>query len=251
MKALLQYTLVKQCKDHIANKYQLANGLKQIDFLDLLPDFKEEIDNYSFLDGTSRISDIALLRSLARRFPDGRYLEIGTWRGESLSNIAPLMKEVISLSFDEADMRKVGMPETAIKASRFFSKNISNHTGILHNSQTYDFSALEKTCDLIFVDADHKYPGVTIDTRNAFKLLRDKQAIIVWHDYGKSLEEINWEVFRGILDGAPSDEHRKNIFHVSNTLCAIYLHNPPATFRTSEKFVPNKKFSLTISGSRI
>jgi hypothetical protein len=143
-------------------------------------------------------------------------------------------------------MKKIGAPEAALRAAHLYSKGLPNIRIIEHNTQTYDFTGLKGTCDMVFVDADHQYPGVTIDTRNAFTLLKDERSIIVWHDYGLGYEKPNWQVFRGILDGAPSDEHRKRIFHVSNTLCAVYL---PETVKAGHPEVgwPTKTFSVRIT----
>lgn len=249
-KVLLHYTNKKLCKDHIQKTYpEYINGLPELDLLDMFPDFEEEVFNYTYLDGTSRVSDVALLRALAKRYPGGRYLEMGTWRGESISNIAPLVGEALAISFSEADMLRVGTPPSMIKANRYFSKNIPNLKNIEANSQTYHFDGLRNNVDMVFVDADHKYPGVTIDTRNAFTLLRDDKSVIVWHDYGRTYEEIDWEVYRGILDGTPADKRGK-LYHVSNTLCAVYIPEPVKTIKP-EKNVPNKKFTLHVKATRV
>ena len=249
LKGLYRFTTEELCKEHVVKKYSLPNGLPTIDLLDLSPAFDDTIEHYTYLDGTSRVTDLALLRLLARRFPQGRYLEMGSWRGESLANVSTLVKEVISMSFSDADMRVAGMSESAVKSSHFFSKNLPNHTRIEHNTQTYDFSALQGTCDLIFVDADHHHKGVSVDTRNAFTLLRDDKSIIVWHDYGLGYEAVNWEVLRGILDGSTT-EQRKHVYHVSNTLCAIYLPQPVrASFPAIG--LPNKTFSVHINARPI
>ena len=249
LKALFHFTTDALCREHVVKKYDLPKGLPTVDLLDLAPGFSDTIEHYTYLDGTSRVTDLALLRLLAKRFPQCRYLEMGSWRGESLANVSPLVKEVISMSFSDAAMRSAGMSESAVKSSHFFSKALPNHTRIEHNTQTYDFSALRGTCDMVFVDADHHHQGVAIDTRNAFTLLRDDKSIIVWHDYGLGYETVNWEVLRGILDGA-TEEQRKRIFHVSNTLCAVYL---PETLRATfpEIGFPNKTFSVRISAQKL
>lgn len=223
LKALFRFTMEETCHDHVVRQYGLGNGLPTVDLLNLAPGLDDTVMHYTWLDGTSRVSDFALLRALAKRFPQGRYIEFGSWRGESLANVAPLVKEVIAMSFSAADMKRIGASDAAVRAAHLFSKDLPNLRRIEHNTQTYDFSALHGTCDMVFVDADHQYPGVTTDTRNAFQLLKDEKSIIVWHDYGASYETVNWQVLRGILDGAPDDAHRKRIFHVSNTLCAVYL----------------------------
>lgn len=249
LKGLYRFTTEEVCRERVARHYGLPKGLPTIDLLDLAPDLSDTIGHYTYLDGTSRVTDLALLRLLAKRFPEGRYLEMGSWRGESLANVAPLVKEVVSMSFSDADMRSVGMSESAVRSSHFFSRSLPNHKRIEHNTQTYDFSALRGTCDLVFVDADHHHAGVAIDTRNAFTLLRNGKSVIVWHDYGLGYEMVNWEVLRGILDGT-TEEQRKRIFHVSNTLCAVYL---PDAVRASfpDTGFPNKTFSVRLSAAKL
>ncbi len=246
LKALYSFTNNSLSREHVLKTYGLPQGLPTVDILDLSPGLDDTITHYTYLDGTSRVTDFALLRLLARRFPHGRYIEFGSWRGESLANVAPLVKEVIAMSFSAADMKRIGASDAAVRAAHLFSKDLPNLRRIEHNTQTYDFTELNGTCDLVFVDADHQFPGVTIDTRSAFKLLKDDKSIIVWHDYGLGYETVNWQVLRGILDGAPDDAHRKRIFHVSNTLCAVYL---PESVRWGwpETGWPTKTFTLQLT----
>jgi hypothetical protein len=251
LKNIYQFTVVTRSKNLVIRKYNLPKGLPTIDLLELFPNLDETVENYTFLEGTSRITDIVILKLLAKRFEKTRYLEFGTWRGESISNVATVAEECYSVSFSEKEMRDFGFEESAIKVGSFFSKNIPNVKHIAHNSQTYDFSKLEKQFDLVFVDADHKYEGVKIDTASAFKLLKNERSILVWHDIGKGLEELNnWEVLAGILDGAPDDEHRKNIYRISNSLCAIYINEK---YKSSypEHFVPTKTFSVHLKAQKI
>lgn len=249
LKNLYNFTEEMRCKNLVVEKFGLNQGLLTIDLLELLPDFNETIDHYSFLEGTSYITDLALLKGLARKFENTQYMEFGTWRGESIVNVAAVAEKSVSLSFSEGEMRQFGITESAIKVCRIFSKNNSKITHIEHNTQTYDFKDLEGKFDLIFVDADHKYPGVKKDTQNAFKLLKDERSIIVWHDSGRGTEDTNWQVTAGLMDGAPSDAHRKKIFHVSNTICAIYI-NGDFKAHYPEKYFPNKIFSINISAKK-
>ncbi len=251
LKNLYNFTLVVQSKNMVSKKFGLPKGLPTIDLLDLFPHFEETIGNYTFLEGTSRITDIVILKMLTRRFDKAKYLEFGTWRGESIYNVAQVAEECCSISFSENEMRDFGLDESCVKVSRLFSKGIPNVKHIEHNSQTYDFSKLEKSFDLVFVDADHKYEGVKKDTQSAFRLLKNERSVLVWHDIGKGLEELtNWEVLAGILDGAPSDAHRKNIFRISNSLCAIYI-NEKFTTGFPEHFVPNKTFDIQIKAKKL
>lgn len=130
-----------------------------------------------------------------------------------------------------------------------FSKNLSNIKHIKHNSQTFDFSSIGKF-DLIFIDGDHSYEGVKKDTENVFKVLKNDNSIIVWHDYSNLTgNTINWGIFAGILDGCPK-EMVKNLYHISNTMCAIYINKKLSGSKIPSQ-IPNKTFTIDIDSKKI
>lgn len=237
-------------KDSVIKRYGLKYGLPTIDILDLFTSFEESLQPYSYLEGTSQTIDIALLKALARRYDHCRYLEIGSWRGESVANVASIADECISISFSDEEMRQLGFSNKFIQNNYFFSKDLKNVTHIRHNSRTFDFSPFLGSIDLVFVDGDHSYEGVKIDTHNAFRLLRDHSSVIVWHDYGFSSETVRWTLLAGILDGCP-EEKRNNLYHVSNTVCAMYMKGKFKTTFEAFPQIPNKKFAVMISAVKL
>jgi predicted O-methyltransferase YrrM len=236
----------------VADRYGLPNGLPTIDLLDLFPDFQETVSPYSFLDGTATPADIAVLRAFARSRPHCHYLEIGSWRGESLANVAQVAEVCVSLSLSPAEMKDRGFTDEFIRIHGFFAdaQRYPNVSFIGHDSRTYDFQRLPHRFDLVFVDGDHSYDGVLSDTRNVFQILKDERAIIVWHDYGYSPETVRWEVLAAILDGCPV-ACRQHLYHISNTMCAAYLPSPPMARDCSFPSVPTKSFSIAISANRV
>ncbi len=235
----------------VQKKYpSLSRGLPVINLVDLFPGMQETVSPYSFLDGTSLPSDLALLKLLARSFPQCAYLEIGTWRGESVANVASVAKECFTINLPDDEMRKRGLPENYIQLHRFFSQHLPNVKHIQHHSSTFDFDSLGRKFDLIFVDGDHHYDQVKTDTSNVFKLLRNEHSIIVWHDYARNPEQIRYEVMAGILDGSPA-EFRNRLFHVSNTLCAIYTQKKHTVHTLIPNSSPGNVFELTIAGKKI
>lgn len=234
----------------LKSAYQI-DQLPTVDLLDLFPNFQESIDFYTYLEGTSLVIDIMLLKAFAKKFPQCAYLEIGSWRGESIANIHSVTKDCTSITLSAAEMKSMGIPDSFIAVHGIFSKNLAGLRTIEHNSMTFDFSTLNKKFDLIFVDGDHTYEGVLNDTKNVLKLRKDASSIIVWHDYGITPERVRHSVAAAILDGVPREMH-KNLYHVSNTLCAVYIENlnlPTKDIRFPS--VPNKAFSLTLQGNRI
>tara|TARA_B110001454_G_scaffold179443_1_gene172680 strand:+ start:612 stop:1421 length:810 start_codon:yes stop_codon:yes gene_type:complete len=235
-------------KNYVVKHYGLKNGLPTIDFLDILPEFKETITHYTALSHGSMISDYALLKGLARKFKECRYLEIGTWFGESIVNVASIAKECISLSLSDKELQQHGATKEEISIQGIFLKNLSNVRHIKHNSQTFDFSSIGKF-DLIFIDGDHSYEGVKKDTENAFRILKNDNSIIIWHDYSNLTgNTILWRVFAGILDGCPK-EKLQNLYHISNTMCAIYINKKLIGIDIPSQ-IPNKTFTINISSKK-
>jgi predicted O-methyltransferase YrrM len=236
-------------KKAIAEKYGI-DGLPVIDICDLLPGFNETVDPFCYLDGGSTPIDLALLKGIAKRFPDCEYFEIGTWRGESVANVASVAKHCTTLNLPDQEMLNMGMNKKYVELHRFFSKDLPNVTHLQGNSMTYDYKALQKKFDLIFIDGDHHYSSVMSDTKNAFELLKNENSIIVWHDYGHTPNDIRWDVLRGILDGTPAGK-RKNLYRVSNTLCAVYTNAPLKSNKQEAVERPSKSFKIEISVKRI
>ncbi len=233
-------------KQQVIKTYSLPKGLKTIDIRDLLPDFSEIVEPYCSIEGGSTPLDLALLKGLAKSKTDCTYFEIGTWRGESAANVASVAKQVVTLNLPDEEMLRIGLDKKYVGLHRFFSNGLKNVTHIQANSQTFDYSSLNQKFDLIFIDGDHHYESVKNDTTNAFKLLKDENSIIVWHDYGNNPSDIRWDVLRGILDGAPN-EKRGNLYRVSNTLCAIYIAGPVKAEYFESFSVPDKYFSISLS----
>ena len=232
-------------------KKNYKTQLPTIDLLDLFDgSFEVELNKYTYLENTSSVPDLALLKELAKRKNDCDYFEIGSLRGESLFNVSEVAKSVTSLTLSQEQMKQFNFKPSLLKSANFFNPEIKNLTLIEDNSLTYDFSKLGKF-DLIFIDGDHTYDGVRSDTANVFKHLIKEDSIIVWHDYTYYPETVRHEVLAGILDGIPATHH-KNLYHVSNTMCAIYSANPNLkstmlTFPT----VPNKVFKVKVEAKSL
>ncbi len=232
------------------NHPDFSKGLPVIDLLTLFPDFKEGISPYTFQEGSTLPTDIALLKGLAKSFENCSFFEIGTWRGETCANIASVAKECYTLNLSGDEMKAMGWPQAYIDLHGFFSKSIPSITHIEGNSRTFDFAGLNRRFDLVFIDGDHHYEMVKSDTERVFKHLVHDKTIVVWHDYGKSPESVRYEVLAGILDGTAPALHQ-SIFHISNTVCAVYL--PSSTFPSNHIEWPSRPanvFKITLASER-
>ena len=226
-------------------KYGKEAEIQWVRLTDLTGSNTGTADPFSFLEGSSLPTDLWLLRALAERTQASVFFETGTWRGESVAAVAPAVQKCFTLNLSDEDMRSMKLSEAYIKMHRYFSKNLTNVTHLSGNSADFDFTLYEKTADLIFVDGDHHYESVKRDTATAFRLMKDPDSVIVWHDAGEGTESIRWSVMAGILDGCPPG-CRANIVRVQHTLCAVYCRLPLQRFTLVRDMEPENYYSVSI-----
>ncbi|WP_436517201.1 class I SAM-dependent methyltransferase [Ekhidna sp. To15] len=245
LKALLRHTK----EAYRASQFK-GNSIKNADVLDVVDQIDEEVNSYTYLDGTSRTMDIAFLKAICRQYAKCNYLEIGSWRGESILNVASVVDHCTSVSLSKEEMMKIGLSSSDVEALNYLSKDLPNVTHIEANSQTYDFDQLNSKFDVIFIDGDHSYKGVRADTVTALKLLKDDNSVIIWHDCGFGMQDLRYESIAAIHD-ACSKEQFDHIYRVSNTMCAIYTKKELKTSKAGFETQPNKLFDVKIKGRKV
>ncbi|TGE27293.1 class I SAM-dependent methyltransferase [Hymenobacter metallicola] len=205
-----------------------AQGLPMAPLSTFLSAADDTVQPFAFREGGSLPTDLLLLRALARRVPQARYFEIGTWRGESAANVAAVAASVHTLNLSATELRALGLPERYIELHGFFSCPLPNVTHLHGNSATYDLAGLQQKFDVIFIDGDHRYEAVRTDTRRVFEHVVGPDTVVVWHDASRQPGQPRWEVLAGILDGLPASAAGQ-LVQVENTLCALYSPQPVAT----------------------
>ena len=235
---------------YVQKKHRLGNGLRVVDMQTMFPKSNSIVPTFAFLDGGCLPTDIALLMNFAESIDQCNYFEIGTWRGESVVNVAENALHCTTLNISDEDMRRIGMSEEYIKLTGFFSKNKNNITHIRGNSLNFDFASLNQKFDLIFIDGDHHYEMVKNDTEMVFNNLIHENTIIVWHDYARNPETARFEVFAGILDGMPPACH-KNLYHAGNTLSAFYTNKLFPTHQLQNPTQPRHFYSVKLESKKV
>lgn len=230
---------------YVEKKHRLGEGLPVVDLKHLFDGFEAEVPLLAFLDGGSLPTDIAMLMKLAENIHNCQYFEIGTWRGESVVNVAEKAAHCTTFNLSDEEMRNIGMSEAYIGLTAFFSKGKKNITHLRGNSLSFDFASLNKKYDLIFIDGDHHYDMVKNDTQKVFAHLVHDDSIVVWHDYATNPETTRFEVFAGILDGLPK-EHHQHLYHAGNTLTAVYSRKKYPTHHLQNPTIPDHAFSVKL-----
>jgi predicted O-methyltransferase YrrM len=236
--------------NYVKKNHPKLTQLPVIELDDIVPNFNETLHNFTFLGGGSLPTDIMLLKTLAQQIGDCSYFEIGTWRGESVINVAETAKECFTLNLSKDDMLQMNLSKKYADLHAFFSKDKANITHLFGNSLHFDYEGLNKKFDLIFIDGNHKYSFVKSDTEKVFKHLVKENTIVVWHDYAYNPEKIRSEILAGILDGMPQNL-QDNLYHVSNTMCAIYTNKSFKTSAFELPMTPNKVFEVSVKSKKI
>lgn len=232
---------------YLQNKYNKTQ-FPTADINQFLVNKKAQINHYTFLDGSSMITDLALLKSIAASIPKCEYMEIGTWRGESILNVADTGANCTSVNLSPEEIIALGLPEKYAHLHGCLMKKHEKIRSVYANSLTFDFSTLNQKYDFIFVDGDHTYEAVKSDTCKVFELLKDDNSVIVWHDYGYNPETPRYSVIAAILDGLPETAHN-NLYHVSNTICAIYTKQKLISSIFESHIKPDKVFKIELQNS--
>ncbi len=235
-------------KKKVRGQFGMEDGLPVIHPVELFGDFAETVDPFAFLDGGSLPTDLALLKKLAGRFPGCSYFEIGTWRGESVANVALVAGKCFTLNLSGKEMQEKGLSQRYIDLHRFFSRDLPNVTHLEGNTLTFDFKSLNRKFDLIFIDGDHRYEMVKNDTGKVFRNLVHDKSIVVWHDYARNPETVRYEVLAGILEGCPKALHGQ-LFHVAHTLCAVCIPGLTGGEKLEVPVIPDGAFRVDLKFS--
>ncbi len=237
-------------KRNFAQKYPNIVALPQIEQKDLADaPLTAEIDSF-IMDGGSLITDLQLLMTLADRTECSSYLEIGTWRGESVYNVAKVIEDCTTINLPKEDMERMGLHPQYIHQHGMLSGTNKEIIHLEANTATFNFASLNKKFDLIFIDGDHSYEMVLSDTKKVFKDLLHENSVVVWHDYAYNPQKVRYEVFQAILDGVGQENHQY-LYHVKNTMCAVFWRNEIKSSEFDEFEIPDKIYRISVENEKL
>lgn len=178
-------------------------------------------DNLTFINGGSGILDYAFLKSLMLNLNLSMYLEIGTFLGESIDAIHDVAEKCYSISLPNETLGSFMSEKGKKNFGRYFSYNKQNVIHFETDSKIFDYSLILDDIDLVFIDGDHSYQGIYIDTKRIFDFIRPEKTVVVWHDF-KIGDFYRKDTVKAIFDAVPLT-YQKNIYAVDNNMCAIYI----------------------------
>jgi hypothetical protein len=201
---------------------------------------------FTFLDDTSTVVDLLLLRALATRYGARTMLEVGTFRGESALAVATVGVEVVTLSLPDETLVDRGAERSWVEAHRTLSTGHPNITHAFGDSAVFDTRPYREWADILFIDGDHSRHAIESDTRRFWTTRSRGVGAVVWHDAFSSPLVPRWEVLAGIAAGVPPS-HRSQIVHVSNTLCLAWLPDSDSMPTVAPSYVPRVVYSVNVA----
>jgi len=187
--------------------------------------FSVEIVEPDTADWNVVLGELLAINAIVAKFAPRSIFEIGTYDGRTTLNLAvnaPAGSTVYTLDLPPGTIK---MPKVNAVGERF--KGTPSEPSIVQlygNSLSYDFSHYRGMIDFVFVDANHQYEYVANDTKRALELIRGRQGIILWHDYG-----LKPGVTRAV-DELLSELHQVQLFAAirDTRLACLILSSAPA-----------------------
>lgn len=172
--------------------------------------------------GSSQL-DYAFLLAVAKHFGVKTYLEVGTYIGASIYNMSLICDMCYGISASPDSSYSMGLfckTNNLPDYSDWLTHEKKIHMLYCKDSKDFDFGSIKENIDMYFIDADHSYTGVYVDTQNIFAD-KSENSIVVWHDFQQNRQYD--DVVIAVKD-ALGDEFN-NVYITDNNYCGIYI--PP------------------------
>ncbi len=221
------------------------------DFIESIGEKELVFKKLPFVWGGSGILDYALLRGLFLKYKLKNYLEIGTYIGASLAAVDDLTENCFSVTVPPDDPRHMRFWCEA-RHMKDYSNRLVNPQKVvqfLEDSTYFDYRKIKVPVDLYFVDGDHSYRGVYIDTIKLIDHFDPESSFVVWHDC-RTAAGIATEVVKAVYDAL--GDYWKNFFVFDvGCMCGIYI--PPkyqSGFQTADESDELTTYKVTLKLNR-
>lgn len=196
---LRKYQLSKEINAHLTHRKSMnyPKILPLIKIEEIVPNVSSQLVHSDFEDGNVSKIELDYISRIVKGFNPANVFEIGTFNGRTTLNLAantPAETRIYTVDLPEKEMSKTKL---RIKSGekKFIQKQKSGNyflgtefekkiTQIYSDSASLNYDPYLNKMDFVFIDGSHSYEYVISDTKNALRMLKNKQGIIMWHDYG-------------------------------------------------------------------
>jgi len=182
-----------------------------------------------YADGNVTLRELGCIARLVKFHQPARIFEIGTFDGRTTINMARNAEhaEIFTLDLPKEDVSNTRLRikkgditfiDKDVSGARFIGTKYEKRIKQIYaDSAACDYTPLENSIDLVFVDGSHTYDYVVSDTHNALRLLRKQGGVIIWHDYGWS------EVIKALNEFYRRDPFFANLKNIEDTSLAVLV----------------------------
>jgi len=173
--------------------------VEEVKLSEIIPgDGEIQIHAVAGQDGNISLLEMAVTARLIKLYNPGKIFEIGTFDGRTTLNMAANCSEetkIYTLDLPKDELHSTVLPlahgdkgfiDKEVSGSRYSGTDYEKKiTQLYGDSARFDLSPFLNAMDFVFIDGSHSYEYVLNDSKQALKLLRNGQGVILWHDYGK------------------------------------------------------------------
>ena len=169
--------------------------------------------------------DLLYVVAIAKYLQAKNIFEFGTYFGKTTYFLAATSDDthVTTLDFPP------DQSQTGDYQGSYFKNSDREHqiTQLLADSKKFDPLPYKRLMNLIFVDGDHSYTGISHESKKALKMLAPG-GVIIWHDYAAKTPD----VVRYFNDFTA----KKPVFHIKRTSLIVYIDGvDPLTFNPPKR----------------
>jgi predicted O-methyltransferase YrrM len=185
-------------------------------------------------DGNTSLLEEIVINKLVKQHRPERVFEIGTFDGRTTWQIAantPESTRILTLDLPrderarfvvcENDKKFIDKPESGARFKG--TEQAKKITQLYGDSATFDFTPYYRAIDFVFIDGSHAYDYVLSDSQVALQLVKGRNAIILWHDYGE------WDGVTNALNELHANDQRFRELRWIKGTTLVYLKTGPGT----------------------
>lgn len=201
--------------------------IPQIDLSEIIPESASiQILELVTVDGNISLLETIIIAKLIKHYNPSKLFEIGTFDGRTTLNMAANCSEqakVYTLDLPKDKLYSTKLPIVPVE-KKYIDKEISRlkYLGtdcekkvvqLYGDSATFDFSPFFNMIDFMFIDGSHSYEYVLNDSKQALKMLKNGQGLILWHDYNTPF----WQGVTRALNELYETSEFRGLKHITGT----------------------------------
>jgi predicted O-methyltransferase YrrM len=168
------------------------------------------------------LTELLTISAICQYLRPDTIFEIGTYIGSTtlfFARNSPVDSKIFTLDLPPSRQAEYGIHKFDV-GFRYMGSGYEHKIHQLHgDTMTFDYASYEKSVDLVFIDANHTYDYVKVDTHNAFKILK-RGGVIIWDDYVWNVRQPGNSGVARLLNELSVD---KKCFQIAGTRFGIYL----------------------------